>query len=247
MDDIPSSIEEINTLVIGENKGELIKTPQKKSYQNKWTSQINGSFWGAGDLKFEAMINTSGNQKIYLKNNLAKSNSKDDILFINEVFSRNYSNLSISKFNSEELDHKKTENYSISLSGTYSRFVPQMNDRIFINPGIFNRKSAGDLPKEEISKRKYPVYFRYPFQDIDTVVVELPLGYTMESKPQNQSIEKSFATYSNEFDLRGKELFYVRRFEQIKNHIPLSEYPEFYNFMKQVIEFDKAKFVLKRN
>lgn len=245
--DTPPGIEEINALVIGKDKGELIKTPQKKSFENRWTSSIQGSFWGAGDLKFEAIINTSGNQKIYIRNNLAKSNSKDDILFINEVLSRNYPNLSISKFDSEELDKIDTKNYTVSLSGTYSRFVPQMNDRIFVNPAIFNRKSAGDLPKEEISKRKYPVYLRYPFQDIDTVVIAIPLGYIMESRPQNQSIEKSFAKYSNEFDLRGKELFYVRRFEQIKNHIPLSEYPEFYDFMKQVIEFDKAKFVLKRN
>ncbi|HCY76913.1 MAG TPA: hypothetical protein DHV28_13410 [Ignavibacteriales bacterium] len=247
MGDLPSSIEEINTLVIGEYKGELIKTPQKKSYQNKWTSTIKGSFWGAGDLKFEAVIYTSGNQKIYLRNNLVRSNSKDDILFMNDVLSRNYSNLSISDFNSEESEKVETEDYIIRLTGMYSRFVPQMNDRIFVNPGIFNRKSERDLPKEEISKRKYPVYFKYPFKDIDTVVIALPLGYTMESKPQNHSIEKSFASYSTEFELRDKDLVYVRTFEQIKNHIPLNEYPEFYNFMKQVIEFDKAKFVLKRN
>ena len=247
MGETPSSIEQINALVVGDNKGELIKTPQKKSYQNEWSSHIQGSFWGGGDLKFDAVISTSGNQKIYLRNNLAKSNSKDDILFINGVLSRNYPNLSISKLDSDELSDIETENYSMNISGTYSKFVPQMNDRIFVNPGIFNRKSTGNLPKEEISKRKYPVYFSYPFLDIDTVVIALPIGYIMESKPQNQSIEKSFASYSNEFDLRGKELFYVRKFEQIKNHIPLSEYPEFYNFIKQVIEFDKAKFVLKRN
>ena len=129
----------------------------------------------------------------------------------------------------------------------YQRFLPQFNDRVFINPSIVNRKSGGNLPKEETAKRKYPVYFYYPYQDIDSVFITMPSAYKMESKPKNKSIENNFGRYAAEFDLKYNQLVYVRKFELLKNYIPLSGYAEFYDFMKQVIEADKSKFVLKKN
>ena len=190
---------------------------------------------------------TTGNQKNYIKNNLAKLNSKDDRLFITNMLSRNYSNLSIEQLDSKDSVQENNFNLSITVKGAYQRFLPQLNNRVFINPSIFNRKSGRDLPKEEISKRKYPVYFSYPYQDIDSVIVTLPRFYKMESKPKNQAIETSFARYNTEYDLKDEQLFFVRKFELLQNHIPLSAYAEFYSFIKQVIEYDKSKFVLKKN
>ncbi|MBK7630571.1 MAG: DUF3857 domain-containing protein [Ignavibacteriales bacterium] len=245
--DVPSTIEDINALVIGDQKGRLVRTPQKKSDQNKMVSVFNGAIEITGDLKFDAKIITTGNQKNYVKNNLAKLNSKDDKLFVINMLSANYSNLTIEQLESDESNNEKNSDLNLSLIGVYHRFLSQLNDRVFINPSIFNRKSGKDLPKEEITKRKYPVYFAYPYQDVDTVIIKIPLGYNMESKPKNKSIESSFGRYSTEYDLLDGKLFYVRNYELIQNHIPLSAYAEFYDFIKQVIEFDKAKFVLKKN
>jgi transglutaminase-like putative cysteine protease len=246
MEDVPFTIEDINVLVIGTKKGELVRTPQKKSNQNTMTSVFNGSIEISGDLKFDANILTRGNHKNSLKNNLAILNTIEDKIFITNRLSNNYSNLTIEKFESDETITENSRGLNLSLGGVYKRFLSQMSDRVFINPSIFNRKSMKDLPKEEISNRKYPVYFYYPYLDIDTVFISFPQAYMMESKPKNQSIEKSFARYSSEFDLKDGKLFYFRRFELLQNHIPISSYAEFYNFIKQVIEFDKSKFVLKK-
>lgn len=100
------------------------------------------------------------------------------------MLSANYSNLTIEQLESDESNNEKNSDLNLSLIGVYHRFLSQLNDRVFINPSIFNRKSGKDLPKEEITKRKYPVYFAYPYQDVDTVIIKIPLGYNMESKPK---------------------------------------------------------------
>ena len=247
MEDIPNTIEDINVLVVAPDNGKIVRTPQKQSNQNSMISVIKGTIEINGNFNFEAKILTTGNQKNYIKNNLAKLNSKDDRLFITNMLSRNYSNLSIEQLDSKDSVQENNFNLSITVKGAYQRFLPQLNNRVFINPSIFNRKSGRDLPKEEISKRKYPVYFSYPYQDIDSVIVTLPRFYKMESKPKNQAIETSFARYNTEYDLKDEQLFFVRKFELLQNHIPLSAYAEFYSFIKQVIEYDKSKFVLKKN
>lgn len=247
MEDMPYTIEDIDALVVSDEKGELIHTPQKKFNQNSMISVFNGTIEITGDLKFDAKIETAGNQKDYIKNSLARFNTKDDNVFITNLLSSNYSNLTVEKFTSDELTYENNRSLLLSVNGMYHRFLPQLSDRIFITPGIINRKSAKHMPKEEISKRKFPVYFIYPYQDIDTVYIKLPHSYKLESQPKNKTIEKSFAGYYCEYDFKDGKLFYVRRFELLQNNIPLSLYPEFYEFMKQVIEADKSKFVFKKS
>ena len=247
MDDIPYTIEDIEALVVSDEKGELIRTPQKKFNQNSMISVFNGIIEITGDLKFDAKIETTGNQKDYIKNSLARLNTKDDNVLITNLLSSNYSNLTVEKFSSDELTSENNRSLLLSVNGLYHRFLPQLNDRIFITPSIINRKSAKHLPKEEIGKRKFPFYFIYPYQDIDTVYIKLPHSYKLESQPKNKTIEKSFAGYYCEYDFKDGKLFYVRRFELLQNNIPLSLYPEFYEFMKQVIEADKSKFVFKKS
>ena len=247
VEEVPFTIEDINTLVISTDKGKIVRTPQKQSNQNAMISIFKGSISISGDLNFDAQIITTGNQKNSVINYLAKLNSKDDKLFVTNMLSKNYSNLTIERLDSDELSNENKNDLHISLTGVYHRFLPQLNDRVFINPSIVNRKSGNSLPKEEVIKRKYPVYFYYPYQDIDSVFITIPRVYKMESKPKNKSIENNFGRYSAEFDLRDNQFLYVRKFELLKNYIPLSGYADFYDFMKQVIEFDKSKFVLKKN
>ncbi len=149
LEDIPYTIEDIDALVVSDEKGELIHTPQKSFNQNSMISVFNGSIEITGDLKFDARIMTSGNQKNYVKNNLAKLNSKDDNIFVTNMLSKNYSNLTIEQLDSDKFFDEYSSNLRISVKGVYQRFLPQLNDRVFINPTIVNRKSGSNMPKEE--------------------------------------------------------------------------------------------------
>lgn len=245
MGEMNNNIEDIYTLVVDNTSGNLIKTPQKKSLHNKWISTINASLV-FGDLNFNSKIIATGNQKSYLRTHFVVSDSKEDVEFLTSLLSENYSNLNIKYFNLSSSDIS-VNNYDVELQGTYLKFAPADGNRLFINPAIYNRKSADEMPKEEISKRKFPVFFSFPYQNIDTVIITFPGKYKVESKPSNQQIENDIVNYTSEFDIKDGRLFYVRLFELKKNFIELKNYPLFYETIKKIIEFDKAKFVLKKN
>jgi transglutaminase-like putative cysteine protease len=246
MGELDYNIEDIYTLVIDTSNGTINKTPQKKSYQNKWISTIDASLNSLMDLKINSTITATGNQKNYLNDNLARMNSKDDIQFLTDLLSENYSNLNIDMYNlcDQNIEGK---DYTITLNGIYKKFLPSEATRLFVNPSLFNRQTAEDLPKEEINKRKYPVYFTYPYLDADTVYITFPKYYSLEAKPSDQSIENDIISYKTKYDLTDRKLFFVRTFELKKNYITLNEYPLFYDTMKKIIELDKSKFVLKKN
>jgi hypothetical protein len=239
------NIEDIYTLVVDAKGGKLVKTPHTKSFQNKWSSTTDASIV-FGDLNFNTAITVEGNTKAYLRDNLAVSNSHDDVLFLTNLLDENYSNLNINKYNLSDQNIDGGD-YTVTLDGTYKKLLPGDGARLFFNPAIFNRKSADDLPKEEIGKRKFPVYFAYPYLNVDKVQIELPGNYTLEAKPSDQLVENDLISYKTVFDFRDGKLFYSRSFELKKNHIPLSDYPLFYETTKKIIELDKAKFVLKKS
>lgn len=245
MGELGYNTENIYTLVVDENNGTLIKTPIKKSFQNKWISNIEASL-SLGDLIFNTKITVEGNQKDYLRGNLASSNSKDDVSFLTSLLDENYSNLNIKMYNVSDQSVEGMD-YTVTLEGTYKKFLPSEGARIFINPAIFKRKSADDLPKEDVSKRKYPVYFAYPYLNIDTVHINVPRNYTVEAKPPDQTVDNELISYTTKYDVVNNKLFFVRSYELKKNYIPLKDYPLFYETFKKIIEFDKAKFVLKKN
>jgi hypothetical protein len=134
----------------------------------------------------------------------------------------------------------------MELNGVFNKFNPKRGSRIFINPNIINRWTGKYLPEEKIEERKYPVYYYYPHQDVDTVIIEISKRYVLESKPKNVSINNSFAQFSYEYEFNDNKLYYFRKMEIKNNIIPVELYAEYLDFLKKVIKSDKCKFVFKR-
>lgn len=245
IDDMPYTIEGINALLVTDDEGVIVSTPQKGADRNKLQNTMYTSILSNGDLKFETTLTTSGNQKIYIRNILSSQNLNDKKQILSNLLSKNYPNIDIDSV--EELNNfENDKEISIRITGKYKKFLPQKNQLLFINPQIVNRKTSQDLPKEKTDERKLPVYFKYPFQEVDTVHIKIPAGYSLEQLPPIQNIKTSFANYYGEFFNNEDEIIYARKFELLQNKLDVKLYLEFYEFLKQVIEFDKSKIVLKR-
>src|SRR5690606_865642 len=71
--------------------------------------------------------------------------------------------------------------------------------RLFITPNIITRSSVKLKPDE---KRKYPVSLNFEYRDVDTAVIEIPAGYTVENMPAPVKIESKFGKYSAFVDVK---------------------------------------------
>lgn len=243
--DTPSNIQGISALIVKENGGELVTTPLKKSTENLWVSKSKASLSVTGKLGFNISLGLYGDQKNHFKTQLSYNNEEDDKIFLKNIFGSSYNDIAIDKYNVKNT-HSTKKGYNISLIGRYTNVTHGAGKLALLNPNLFNRESQSLLPKENTDERKFPVYYNYPFTDIDSVEIKLPPGYNLLAKPDNYNLEKPFGDFTAEYDFKDGKIYYYRKFEIKEREIPLKDYKDYRDFIHQVIKVDQAQFVFKR-
>ncbi len=241
--DKPWTIEDVNTLVIKENSGEIIRTPKTSMSENMWLSTSKIEYQRPGMLFIDSRITISGKQKGFFKGLFTYNKPDEEKIILQKIFGEYVPNLMIDNY-SYEKEGDEDINYQIEFNGVYRKSIVHTGKRIFINPNLFNRKTKDNLPDEE--DRKFPIHFSYPYQDIDAIYMEIPQGYALESAPEAISIDLPFASYKTEYTLTENRLKYIREFIYKDNDISIKDYPEFCKFLKTVIKNDDAHFIFKK-
>lgn len=67
--------------------------------------------------------------------------------------------------------------------------------RLLVPAALFRPKTSRVLKD---GPRKYPVYYHYAFTEADSIVLELPPGYTAETVPTSQSATTDFGDFSSQ-------------------------------------------------
>jgi hypothetical protein len=245
LEDTPYSIEGIDALAVIGAGGQIIRTPQKSSSHNLSKSIIAGELSYNGNYQFDANILTTGNRKNYLKNNFSSSGEKDSKIFLHGLLNDNYTNVAINNFEIDDLNNSTNE-YIIKATGLYNKFTSTRGNRIFVNLNIYNKLTPADLPSEKVDERKFPIYYNYPFLNIDSVLIKIPNGFELEAMPKDQTIEYPFAKYSTQFYSNADTVSHTRHFEIKEKLIPVEKYKDYLEFIQSVIKSDKATFVFKK-
>jgi hypothetical protein len=95
--------------------------------------------------------------------------------------------------------------YDIEIPG----FALTTGRRLLVPTGVFQANTRNPFDHEV---RKHPVYFRYPFREIDDVTIELPPGYRIESVPVNKKIPAAFGSYEILRESKDSKLHIIRKF-----------------------------------
>ena len=97
--------------------------------------------------------------------------------------------------------------------------------------------------------RKYPIYFPYPFREVDRAIVHIPDGYTAESLPPEQSVVPTplFAGYRSGIQVNGRELIIQRSFDISRIAIATGDYPGVRDFFAKVRASDGLQAVFRQN
>jgi hypothetical protein len=94
------------------------------------------------------------------------------------------------------------------------------------------------------SQRKYPVYFPYPFTEIDNVSIKLPPGFTSESVPAQQEAKLPYAKYQVTSRYDAGQLVTQRALFFNGIFFPLEKYSELQGFFGTVRTGDEQQAVL---
>ena len=117
-----------------------------------------------------------------------------------------------------------------------------MGNRLFFSPVLI--KDIFNLPEKD-KERKFPIFFSYPFCDIDTVLYNIPVGYTIEAKPEDININNDYMNFKSLVSFKDStQIIYTRYFEIKSSEMPASAYDNFRTFLQAVIQSDNKKVVL---
>ena len=98
----------------------------------------------------------------------------------------------------------------------------------------------------QTTQRKHPVYFRYPFQTVDEVTVQMPEGFKVESLPKSESTPAaSAAIFQVSCKQEGNQLRITRREGLEGFYFPLQYYEAIRNFFDMMKGKDDEKIVLQ--
>jgi len=124
------------------------------------------------------------------------------------------------------------------------RLASVSGKRLFIEPNIFNQSRELSIPQSE---RKYDFVLRFPYTDIDSVMVAIPKGYHVEFLPEKIIIESQYGDYQSEIIADEGKITYIRKCSRVKGTFPAASYLEYVNFINKIAEADKIKVVLAKS
>ncbi|MCR4410435.1 MAG: DUF3857 domain-containing protein [Candidatus Saccharicenans sp.] len=139
---------------------------------------------------------------------------------------------------------ERSAELAAEFEATVSGVIHEAGDKLLLpvyaltNPGRYPFRSAF---------RKYPVYFNYPYAEIDEIIIELPDGYEVEALPEAKTRDSERAGFNLACsqDEPG-QLRVERRLAIKKNLFPVNEYIHLKEFFDFVLARDSQQIVLRK-
>lgn len=227
-----------HALLITENGGKLVATPQ---YGLKENTQIR---------TIKAILDETGNMRAEV-NSVYSCMQQDDLQMLINALTKD----KVKEYLQERLDFAtyEVENFTYrenkskypsieeQLTLQVSKYATITGKRLFIVPNIMTRQSRRLSQNED---RKYPVELGVEYMDADTVEITIPPGYSPESVPAPVDLETRFGRYKSMVKLEGNRIHYIRRIEHFAGLFKAADYPELVKFYDAMYKADRAKLVL---
>jgi hypothetical protein len=225
-------------LLVDENGGTLVATPRYGLADNVQLRTIKGKLEQGGGLSIKVDTRYHSVQQDGLHqliNGLSKQKVKE---VLEEELDLATYDINDFKYTERKQAHPHIDE---ALDIYVSNYATITGKRLFLTPNLLNR-SHTKLNLDTI--RKYDLFFDYAFKDVDSIEIEVPTGYTIESMGQPVSLKTKFGTYSCKMNLDGDKVKYVRVREQFEGRFSAKDYTELAKYYSDIFKADRARVVL---
>lgn len=227
-------------LMITEDGGVLVSTPRYGLNQNQQIRTIHAQLNEEGDLKIKSSTQYMGVQQDDISGIVQNLSSEKIKKYLEK-------NLSLTTYMVDDFKYKENKSDMPTIDETLdisaSNYASISGKRIFIVPNILNK---GGYQFTEDTTRKVDIEFNLEYRDKDEVIIEIPAGYEIESKPKDISLKTKYGNYVVTSSLKGNQLIYTRLMEQYSGRFPAGEQQAVIDFYKTIYKIDRTKFVLVR-
>jgi len=144
-----------------------------------------------------------------------------------------------------DIRETKAENPYVTekLNLTITNYCTKVGDKLILRLNLMNKMSESPFQAEI---RKCNISIKWPVNEVDTVIYELPKGYTMEKIPPITSFLSDFGKYTSVVTKTGSTIQYIRTFEIYKGEYPVDKYEDIVIFFDKVVTADENKVMLTK-
>lgn len=226
-------------LLVNEAGGTLVSTPRYGIAENLQIRTIDGKLDGAtGNLKATVYTQYAAMQQEDKQQMLAQTTKEELKKSLNE-------DLDLSTYNILDFSYKQKggtlPQIEERLDLVVDRYATISGKRLFIVPNLLNKAGSPYVAEPE---RKYDFFFDFSYRDVDSVVIELPEGYTMEAMPAPVSLKTEFGLFATSLKLEGNKLLYRREREQYSGRYKPEKAEAIAQFYAAMHKADNARVVL---
>ncbi|MEQ8577710.1 MAG: DUF3857 domain-containing protein [Balneola sp.] len=228
-------------LMISENGGEIIKTPESSEAENVSATLSKIKIDADGTAELEATRKTKGIIQGDILNTLKPISEKAREEWLTRQLNFNDFNIVEASFDNI-VNSKDESSYFFKLN--LKDYVSQTSSRLFVP---LNKLNAWYFKPEVQEKRNQEIWLPYLFTEEDISVFELPSGYEIESIPKNFRVDKNFGNYSVDYSMSEEgEVVLTRKLMITSKRLPADSYDDFRDFFTAITQSDNNNLVLVR-
>lgn len=229
-----------NALLITENGGTLQRTPVYSEEDNQENHRARMQLDENGVATLEVDSRYSGaDHEIYrsLKNQLSLEDQQKWLLRRQED-----AGFSLQDYHLECAGD--TPRSRLRYSARITRYAQKAGKRLFVP--VKSVSPALSIPPGN-GNRSYPVDIPRSYTERDTVIMELPAGYIVESAPEPEvEIQSEFGTYRYTLKTEAAQVIFIRELIIKACQLPAERYEQFREFYKAAVKADGVQLVLKQ-
>lgn len=224
-------------LLVKPQGGALVRTKIFTEEASHQFLKVNCSVDATGFLKARLQIKSKGlqyDQKYFLDRKSKEERDK----FYKLIFG-NINNLKINATHFK--NDKENVEFTEELDVEAINFGSISNNNLIFPLNVFNQ---GIRVPVRYRTRMNPFEIDKGMTDNDEVTIEIPTGFTVESKPENFELTDKFGIYKVEITINGNQVLYKRHVRLNSGFYPANEYEAYRKFKEQIARYDNSKIVL---
>jgi len=228
-------------VLIDDHGGTLVHTPRYDYAVNVETTRLNATVDNDGNL-------TAANEVVY--NAVQQDELSLRLSYVSDDEATKYlkNSIDIPTYDITHLHFVQSKKLLPSITAIFNLTAPNYaqvtGKRFFIYPNVL---SKFDEQLTEEQDRKYAVELLKEETKIDTVEIQIPKGYAVESPFVNVNIRSKFGTFTASAIVADGKITYYRRQEYFSGKFPASDYASLVTYFHQIYKSDHSKIVLAKN
>ncbi len=227
-----------DALLVKETGGEVFRLP---SYRDSLNTESNNAVITLNE-DGSAVANVIRTSNLFQYESISNITKLSPTKQIDEL--REGIQLSQARVNNVSCKKNKSPMPSIKINYKVDceQYGTKTGNRLFIPMNVFRRGPR----KLANKKRIHPISISYGYLDSDTITIEMPKNYIVESLPKPTNVNQKFGNFSSSVSFKDNRLHIINQLFFHSGKYETQLYPEFVAFCKEVSNAYSNKIILKK-